>query len=287
METHRKQLYRGSSGILGVQVRVQLAADFVAPGAHDDTLIDIAYISGFIDFRRLRQSIAWPMGTATKCDDEGVPTDMPRVEPLDPAFGANGSAPLIGQLCSDPLPPLRVEDMEPGGARYVLGEGPIGDTAALTCATGWFCRGFASRYQMPDDKRGAHITRLDTPAELLVQDLFVHNALGFKMPPEVDLYSQLGNASFSAVFNGHGTRLPFSEQVAELGVAPVAAATADIPKYLEVVRSVFARLAWNPADFTLYRLQMRYPPIASLAALHYELPPRPDAVANRPRKAAR
>lgn len=275
METHRKQLYRGSSGLLGVQTRVRLTADFIAPGSGAGDLIDIAFVSAFVDFRRLRRAIAWPMGTATKCGDDGLPANMPRVEPLDPAFGANGSAPLIGSFCSHPLPPLRVEDMGQAGARYVLDEGPIGDTAALTCATGWFCRGFASRYQTQDDKRGAHITRLETPAELLIQDLFVHEALPFKMPPEVDLYTQLGNASFSAVFDGRGTDLPFSEEVAELGTGPVAAATTDVPRYVDVVRGVFERVGWDPSAFTLYRFRMRYPPIASLSALHYELPPRP------------
>jgi hypothetical protein len=163
------------------------------------------------------------------------------------------------------------------GEKYILSEGPVGNTAALTCATGWFCRGFANRYRTADDQHGAHFARLDTPTETLIQDIFVHKDLSSVMPPEVELYSQLVDTSFGSVFERSGSRLPFSESVVELGQGLVTVATPEIPLYTDVVKSVFDRVNWDPDDFTAYRFKMRFPPIASVAVLRYELPERTDA----------
>ena len=48
--------------------------------------------------------------------------------------------------------------------------------------------------------------------------------------------------------------------------------TPELPQYRGMVESVFRRLTWNPTDFSVFRLEMRYPPIPTLAVLRYALP---------------
>ena len=274
LEAHRKYLFRGSSAVWGVHAKVHLMADFVAPAASGSELIDLANIRSFIDFRRLRPEVRWTMGGAAKCEDGGALVGMPVVESIDPRFEGPDAVPFLADFCSSPLPKLSlVHDRE--RVLYELVEGAVGNTGAVTCATGWLCREFATRYRSADDTHGAHFIRLDTPAELLIQDLFVHRDLAFAMAPEVELYSVLSDASITPVMARTGTQIPFCESVTELGWGSAMVATPDVPRYVQLVEAVFDRAGWTDTDFCAFRFKMRYPPISTVAVLRYELAERP------------
>lgn len=270
-EAQRKLSFRGNSAVWGVQARVQLCVNFIAPNADPDWA-DLAWLSGLVDFRRLRSDATWAIASARKAADDGTILPVGNIESIDPDYNGPDQAPLLGRFCSAPVPTIRAELGKDGYVRYELVEGPIGKTAAATCIVGIFGRRFVRRTAAEGDTIGEHVARLYTPVELLIHDLFVHKDLTYAFSPDVFLYSQLpSHPTFP-----HGGRdrglLPIHEEVKALGKGSTATLTPELPQYHGMIESVFGRLAWNPADFHVFRFEMRYPPIPTLAVLHYTLP---------------
>src|SRR5690606_18711202 len=108
---------------------------------------------------------------------------------LDPRFAGPDQAPLMGDFCSDPIPQLRrvVEDTS---TKFELLEGPVGNTAALTCIDGAIQRRLPM-HRTPVNEWGEHSGILGIPAELLIADIFIHESLAFAIPPQVQLYAHL------------------------------------------------------------------------------------------------
>src|SRR5262249_31612333 len=64
-EKHRKLSFRGNCATWGVQARVQICTNFIAPGSDPD-MVDLAWLSGLVDFWRLRRDATWAMAAARK-----------------------------------------------------------------------------------------------------------------------------------------------------------------------------------------------------------------------------
>lgn len=272
-EALRKQSFLGNSAIWGVQARVQLCVNFIAPSDSPEWN-DLAWMSGLVDFRRLRSDVAWPIASTRKTDDSGGILPVGPIESLDPKFAGSDAAPLLGDFCSQPLPALRLETGADDLLRYNLVEGPIGNTAAATCVIGILGRRFVRRYQTTGDTIGEHIARLYTPVKLLVHDMFVHRDLAYAQSPGVFLYSQLPSGPpYPTGGRDHG-KLPLPESVQELG-RPPDVVTPELPTYRRMIDWVFARSGWNPAEFFGFRLRMRFPPTPTLALFRYPLLERP------------
>lgn len=269
-EAHRKLSFRGNSATWGAQARVQLCTNVIAPGSDPD-MADLAWMSGLIDFRRLRREATWAMAAARKTTDDGTPLPVGEIRAIDPAFDGDDKAPLLGDFCSKPLPEIRINLGRDGVTRYELVEGPVGNTASATCIIGLYGRNFVRRRQSSDDTIGEHYARLYTPAEVLIHDLFVHRDLTYAMAPEILIYSQLpGTPNYPTAGRDRGL-LSVSDPVIELG-GPRDVVTTELPAYGRMLRSVFERLNWKPEEFRGFRFRLRYPPIPTLALWRYALP---------------
>jgi len=269
-EAHRKLSFRGNSAIWGAQARVQLCTNVIAPGS-DPNMVDLAWMSGLIDFRRLRRDATWAMAAARKTKDDGSPLPVGEIRAIDTAFDGVDKAPLLGDFCSKPLPDIRINLGPDGVTRYELVEGPVGNTASATCIIGLYGRSFVRRRRAPDDTIGEHYARLYTPAEVLIHDLFVHRELTHAHSPEIFVYSQLpGTPSYPTAGRDRGL-LSISDPVIELGCPPDVVTT-ELPGYGRMMRSVFERLNWRAEEFHGFRFRLRYPPIPTLAMWRYELP---------------
>lgn len=270
-EAQRKLSFRGNSAIWGVQARVQLCVNFIAP-SDDPAFVDLAWLSGLVDFRRLRGDATWAIASARKAADDGTILPVGNIEAIDPDFDGPDRAPLLGKFCSEPTPKIRAELGRDGFVRYELVEGRIGNTAAETCIIGIFGRRFLRRIAREGDTIGEHVARLYTPVEMLIHDLFVHKDLSYAFSPDVALYSQLpSHAPFPTGGREKGL-LPLWERVHDLGRGSSAVLTPELPQHHEMIKSVFDRLKWSPDDFHVFRFEMRYPPIPTLAVLRYTLP---------------
>jgi hypothetical protein len=270
-EAHRKMSFMGNSATWGIQARVQVTTNFIAPGTKEDW-VDLAWLSGLVDFRRLRSEVAWTMASARKTVDDGSLLPLGNIEPIDVNFNGGDKAPLMGDFCSRPLPAIRTVAGPESMLRYELIEGPVGNTAATSCIVGLFGRNFVIRYRTEDDTLGEHFARLNTPVEFMIHDLFVHEDLEYALAPEIFLYSQLPGGPVYPSAGRAGGLLPLYEKVIDLGKGISGVTTPEVLQYRQMVQAVYDRLGWDAAKFHGFRFKMRYPPIPSLAVLRYELP---------------
>jgi hypothetical protein len=274
-ESHRKLSYLGNSATYGVQARVQLTVNIIAP-SHVEDKVDLAWLCGLVDFRRLRYNIPWAVAMARKFETNGSSLDVGTIEPLDPDYADPGVAPLMGKFCSDPTPEVRAVQTSNDMLRFEIMDGPLGNTAASTCIVGLFGRAFITRYRYDTNVLGEHIARLSTPSEYLIHDLFVHEDLAYAFSPRISLYNQLPSAPEYPVSGRDQGLLPAEEKVVELGKGPSGLMTVEIPEYRSMVEGVYDRLGWEAGRFHGFRFKMRYPPIPALAVLRYDLTERPS-----------
>lgn len=269
-EQQRKAAFRGNSAIWGMQSRVQVCVNVIAP-SEDPDFVDLAWVSGLVDFRRLRHETVWSIACARKFDDDGNPIDLGDIESLDPNFEGDDTAPLMGEFCSKPVPDIKLNFGTDGYLRFELSDGPIGNTAATTCIIGLLGRRFVRRTAITGNVLGEHIARLYTPAELLIHDMYVHSDLQNAMDPEIHLYGQL---PISPKYPGGGreaSKLPHHQDVQSLGSSTAGAVAPELHWYRKMIESVFERAKWDAREFRGFRFRLKYPPIPSVAVFRYPL----------------
>jgi hypothetical protein len=265
VETHRKQLFEGASCVWGVQTKLALNLRFLAPGASQGTA-DIAKVVGLLGFRRLRENTRWVLSKGIHYRDDGSALSIPDPdnESLDPA-SADLPVPLMPEFCSQPIPKLN--SVRDGQTSLIeLEPGQVGNTGEISYVTGNIERGFPN-VSSPQDKFGSLGTITNTPAELLIFDLYIHKSFPEAMPPKPMLTSLLGPSGDHERY-----QLPLYESLIELGPAFPAPATLEMPRYPDLLRAVFQRTGWSPTEFRGFRIKMAYPPLFTALLLRYPLP---------------
>lgn len=256
----------------GAQARVILKVGVVGPNP-EPGLLDFASLSALIDFRRFRPDVTWVMAARHSSNDDGTEMSPPASEPIDPRYSESDQAPLIADFCSQPLPELR-RFRDPTGTSFELAEGPVGNTGAITCVVGTIQRRIPY-YRTPANEWGEHSAMCDTPAELLILDLFFHERFTFAIPPEPSLYSERGA---SIPYPGRGrerNRLPLNEPLTDPGSGPLLLATPEARRYSQMVQMMFDRTGWNPTEFHGFRMKIAYPVRPTALVLRYRLPEAP------------
>ncbi len=269
-EAQRKLAFQGQSATWGVRTRVQLASHFVFPSKTPGKL-DLGVMCGLIDFRRLRADVPWAMANLFAYADDGAPIPT-RYESLDETL-APGEAPLMKSLCSPSLPPLRgVPGRRDGMTRFELTEGPVGNMGSATCIMGWCNRGTVEPRRTENEQYGEAMTRLNTPAEVAIHDLFVHRSLKFAMKPTVHVYSQLPGGPVYPYDGRDQGLLPIADEIIDLGEGPPDLTTPELPRYRSMIELAASKMGVVVGELHGFRLRLRYPPVPSLALFRYELP---------------
>jgi len=272
-EAYRKLSFQGNSATWGVRAGVQMSAQFMAP-SETPGMLDFATVAGLLDFWRLRGNVPWPMAWLRNYgDDDGTPLPADAPLPLDPDVGPR-DAPILPTFCSNPPPNLGITKDTTGVVRYELRGGPIGSTAAVSCMAGWHSKSGAGMYRDERNRFGELLVRLNTPAECLYFDFFVHRSLVFALNPDAFVYSQLPSEPGYPSGGRERGLLPFTEEVIDLG-SPPHMVTADIPRYREMFEFVCGRCGWRANEFHGFRLKLRYPPMPAVALFRFELPEQP------------
>ena len=163
----------------------------------------------------------------------------------------------------------------PSGTSYELGEGPVGNTAAVNCVFGWILRRFASVYREEEDAFGEYFLRLNVPAERVLFDLLVHRDLPFDGAPELDFYSLMQGRLEYPLTERSQFLLPRMTSLESLGEGPPVLATPHFARQGALLDAAARRMGHQLEDFRGYRLSMSYPPIPTLAIFHYRLPEAP------------
>jgi hypothetical protein len=272
-EAFRKLAFQGNSAIWGAQARTQASLHFVAPSATPGKL-DLAGVSGLIDFRRLRSDVRWSLATRVDIKDDGThDANASTILPLDPDLGPD-DLPLLRAFCSRPMVEIEEVRASPGHIRYEIAEGPVGITAATTCLVGWMYRGQVSGHRTDVDQFGEHAVSLNTPVETLVHDLYIHRSLAFAIPPTTAVYGQVPGGPVYPRDGRDKGLIPLSDSMIDLGAGPPDCTISALPRCTQMVEFAASRLGWKLGDFHGFRYRLRYPPIPALALFRYALPPR-------------
>lgn len=258
----RKAAFHGNAATHGVQAKVQLRATIAYPGDASG-LCDLVRLSGFMGFRRNRGSARWFVGR-TLCDDGQGGQRKEQLDAIDPAVQAEDgtpAVPLVRQFCSTPLPMFRRHVAADGFIYDELGEGAVGNTAAMTFVTAEVSRKLVPLVKTEEFEHGNYLAQLWTPVETLVFDIFLHNSLVPKSAGswEAKLFNTLGAPSRWR----EGAELPLFEKIEHFSTALGGAVTPEIPRYPELIRYTLGQMGWNPAEFSLHRLRIKFPPIGA------------------------
>jgi hypothetical protein len=264
-EQHRKQLFQGASYVWGVQTRMYFNLRVLAPSATPGTL-DIVSVAGLLDFRRLRENVRWTMFRSSIFNDKGSPGPFPSHEPIDPNAK---SVPLMLDFCSNPASTLSVVyDGDIGTA--VLAPGQVGNAGVMSYLSGTISRRLPG-VRSEQDQVGMLPAVCNTPAEMLLYDIYVHESLTDALPPKPLLIRMPGSVP-PKLSEFDQFLLPLFEPLLDMGPATTAPFTPEVPRYGEIINTVFNRTGWSPARFHGFRMKMAYPPVMAALVMQYPLP---------------
>ncbi|MCK5132039.1 MAG: hypothetical protein KAR40_07810 [Candidatus Sabulitectum sp.] len=277
-ESIRKQAFLSNSSIWGVQAQIAFKAFFMIPSKNDENMLDLANISGLIDFRRLRK-VAWPIYQRRIFNDKGA-TYSQTLEPIEKNTDAECDLPVITEFCSRPLPRLSWRSTETV-KYYEIEPDLIGNSGAITCILGGISRRSAGRYRDENNDRGGLIYELSTPVKKIIVDLFVHRELQFKMPPDVILFDRMSCLKGYSPDLEDRKQLPLSNRVLSLGPGTAGCSTHHIPEYLKMLDRVTAKIGCSSEEFNSFRFTLNFPPIPTAIVMRFDLPDAPDNVSVR------
>lgn len=269
MEAFRKSGFQANSAIWGVQARIQLAVRIASPSRKDPSLVDLTTVTGLVDFRRLRPDVPWAVATLTAWKRTGeldTSKATTALEMLDEQARQERDV-LMRRFCSANLPEIHPVEFSPGQIRYMLGPGPVGNTAAATAISGWINRASGPvRASEPDENLELGVS-LSTPVEELLHDVLIHRDLHplLSRPPTVRVFSMLPGGPEYPTAGVSASSLPVPTDVTSLGSLPPDTTTPQVPRYRELVEMMTQRLELSLDDFHGFRYRLRYPPIPTIA----------------------
>lgn len=282
LELARKLAYRGNSGIWGLQARVRLTAQFLAPSRSEPGMLDFGQIAALIGVRRLRAIPRWPLFHFSRYQDDQSPLPpLTRREPLE-AGGPEQLPHMMKSWCSPSMPTMHVTE-RPNAIQCEMGDGPIGRTGEFNCVFGHVDRASCPRYRDPHNTHGEMLSTISLPIETLLYDYFVHRSLVEALRPELSVVGQPFGIQHPVGESSARRELPIVERLVELGGSAPTVATPLFPGYDRLIETAFDRAGWDPREFTALRLVLDHPPMPSVAVLRYELPEQPaSAPSGRP-----
>lgn len=272
LEAFRKSGYDANSAIWGVRARTQIALRVVSPNRANPELLDLGTIGGLVDFRRLRASSSWAITTIASwegAEEQPVDASDSTFEWIEP--GSKDA--VLREFSSPPNVQVRVVDASPTRRRYMLTEGPVGNTASASVFCGWINRAVVSRHASFPKEEGEHGTQLFTPAESLIHDVAIHRDCAFAFKLRATVYSQMPGGPTYPNSGSDAVVLPLSTEIIELGDGLSSIATSDIPRYVEMTERIIDRMGHSPRDFKVFRYRLRYPPIPAISVIRHELLP--------------
>jgi len=268
LEQSRKLAFRGNSGLWGLQARVRSTTTVIAPNREDPSFIDLSISGGVVDFRRLRPGIRWPLFRPRQYHDDGSAIELgPREEPIDPASTDPSSPMLIRDYCSRNLPEIRAVRSRLGWD-YELGDGPVGNLGAFTCFFGRIVRHATVNFRTDQDPFLDLLSHVTMPVETMMFDVLVHQDLPFLMNPQVMLLASTDGVGPGNEFQS----IPLEARPIELSGVPPALDTPLVPRYAELVSTIFERGGWTLREFRALRLTVKFPPMHSVAVMRNSLP---------------
>lgn len=245
----KHSIYRGNIVLRGVASDATLSTFITYPSAGTDNRVcDLAVINGFIGLRRVRPGVPIAFAHVSNTADHS--------EKSDPMPGGH----VLEDFCSPPSLPFSVR-RENKSAHYILPDRGVGPNSAVDLFTlDIFPRNYSCGRTLSLPGRKYFYATADYPSRILIFDMFVRDDLWPTLAPSLLVYDT-DKRGVASVNNPErdSDRVDTDESIESLGAGPVKFRSAEIPRYDEMLSSVFARLKQDPGRFRCYRCQIAYP----------------------------
>lgn len=271
LELSRKLAFRGNSGLYGVQARTRVVTNFVAPNPEDPSRLDIVTVSGYIDFRRLRPNVRWPIFMARRWGTAETNAGGPRWEPIEPSDQAEIGFPVMPSFLRGNVPRI-TRAITAEGRDFVLENGPVGNEGSFDCFWGEILRAGVARGGSAQDETGEFGATLAAPAETLLMDVIAHDELDFVLKPSLLVFGHIFAHGQPTGKEDDPSLLPIQQEIRALTGAPPLVNTPAVPNYAKLASKVYERMNWDPKRFRGVRLTLDYPPLGSNVILRFLLP---------------
>jgi len=255
-QRNRHAVYSGISNLKGVTAETSLQVAVIGP-ATEPAQCDVCTVFGLVGLRRLMIGAPINLSTAAK----GTSADRPASRTLEGVPVTEDPAGIfLEEFCSASMPEVAVNVMPPE-VHYRL----CGNEVGLTSALDVFMCEYVPRLM---DLRAAERLRrkrgmcadVEIPVKSLVFDAYIHQDIWPEVEPELLIYDTAMRGPASPNNPACSlARLPFQDSLRSLGRGLSRFRVEEIPRYVEMMRDVFARRGWNPDEFRCYRCHTRYP----------------------------
>lgn len=258
----RRSAFRDNSHIWGLQARTNACCMIYHLGQPAST-VDGVIISGYVGLHALRKNMPFRLmslsGSYRPSDTEAAQKSLtaPKTEKILPEFS------------SRELPPMETfagnNGMMETGLRF---EG-VGQASSVNVFTATISRDMCRGHPV-EAKSWSGVSRgIGVPSEVCVVDMLVPRGL---TNPSTVRTSTHGNVSmYESIFSRVPEfEMPVKEQAVYLGTSLRAMETPDVPRYVEMVKSVLGELKWAETVFDIFRVRVRYPIMHTLVHMRLD-----------------
>lgn len=272
-ELRRKQAaFRAMSELKGVLVQTDLATVILHPSEGGDK-IDIVWIMGKLGLQRLRPGATIKLDTRRIIGEDDAPRvplnlDGKPIKTLNDARLESFSTPSDVAIDVN-----RVNDV----IHYTLKNGGFGRASTVDIVMAEVNYDEIPRY-IPEklNRKGYVFAEVNLPSRLLLFDVLVHKDIYPGADPQLFIYDTAGDGV--ADINDPSRdidRMELLETIQTLGMSSAKCRNANVPRYVELLRSVYSHLQWNDLEFRGYRCAVDYPIYGTQVAMAFNPPPPP------------
>lgn len=265
----RETMYHAARTLRGASTRVSMMTSIFYPSQGAAEMIDSCNIMGNYGVQRLRAG-ALIETSALFRDLRGSRVSTVTGEPITESTDI-----MLPQFCSAPRPTLQVH-RGVQSARYMLAGESVGLQSAVDLVFADFLAAGRSRYATPERPwiGCAHAT--DTPAELQVVDVLMHEELVEQQRPEAAIYDMVPHGQLTKLPDPDREfdRVAHKLEARSLGRGPTAMRMIALPRYVEMIEYVCGQRGWDVNKLRAYRIEIEYPAHTWQVALTLRLPGR-------------
>lgn len=267
-ELRRKQAaFKAMSQLKGVQCEAILATVILWPSS-DPTKMDVVWLNGLFGLHRVRPGAHVKLSTRKL---SGGPEQRLPVS-LDGVSVDNAEGLLLPAFCSEP--PLRMRTQRTASAvHYTLADESFGPASAADIVFAEVNRDELPRAVPAGSNRKRYFfAEASMPARRLQFDVLAHESLDTSRP-----WLRVYDTAFEGVANVNDPArdvdaMDVAESIEPLGAGTSRFRSAEVPRYVDLLRHVCQRLGYDPNLLHGHRCDVEYPVYGSQVTMVFEPP---------------
>lgn len=256
--------FRAASHFYGVQRAAAVNCFILHPGETPGRY-DFVQVNGSVDLRIMREFNKLCVGRHGYRVDKPGPDPAP-VRPIMPTSDELGGVPVLTEFSSQPLPRFSSEAGPKSYYEVYISGQPVGRTGEVTFFLGEHWPAAA-----PVGEELGFCTTVLFPSEVLLHDILLAPGVADRtMAPMTGVYG--GAYHEMRLQRREADRLNVYAQASFAGVGVEALQTAEVPRYVEMLRRVCEAMGWDADRFDAYRCRLEFPVLHSLLDVTFPAP---------------